>query len=312
MDNMKKILTDDEVNFKEIFTNPKRWVGLIYPVFIVFIIIGGMTYIDNLGFIQANKVKPLDTIPPAFQDIKQVKGVVQPGIDIASISIPNEQIIAKGKETFTTVCASCHGNDGKGAGPAGVALNPKPRNLASGDGWKNGRKISDIFKTLQEGLPGSAMVAYEFLSIDDRMALIHYIRTLAPDYPTDTPEDLKKLDETYSLSQGKSTPNQIPIEKALSIVSSENSGKVPETDKVIKLIKENKEQAGAKIFCRITSDKKKAIVTLYNSGVLDDFEKFRNSIIASAPLNGFKPSVVMLKNEDLIIFYEFIKNIKSL
>jgi mono/diheme cytochrome c family protein len=312
MDNMKNFLPDDEVNFKEIFTNPKRWVGLIYPVFILFIIIGGMTYIDNLGFIQANKVKPLDTIPPAFQDIKQANGVVQPGVEIAAISISNEQVIAKGKETFTTVCASCHGNEGKGDGPAGVALNPKPRNFLIGDGWKNGRKISELFKTLQEGITGSAMVAYEYLSISDRMALIHYIRSLSPDYPNDTPDDLKKLDETYSLSLGKSTPNQIPVEKAISLISTENKSQVTDVDAIIKKIKGSKDLPGAKIFCKVASDKQKALYTLFKPGVLDDIDKFRNSITASSPLNGFKPSVLMIRNEDLIVFYDFIKNISSI
>lgn len=35
----------------------------------------------------------------------------------------------KGKAPFTTYCASCHGEKGDGNGPAGAALNPKPRNF---------------------------------------------------------------------------------------------------------------------------------------------------------------------------------------
>lgn len=37
---------------------------------------------------------------------------------------------AKGKEKFVQICASCHGETGKGDGPAGAALNPKPRDLS--------------------------------------------------------------------------------------------------------------------------------------------------------------------------------------
>jgi mono/diheme cytochrome c family protein len=36
---------------------------------------------------------------------------------------------AKGKETFAKTCGTCHGNTGKGDGPAGAALNPKPKDL---------------------------------------------------------------------------------------------------------------------------------------------------------------------------------------
>jgi len=35
----------------------------------------------------------------------------------------------KGEKSFTTICAGCHGASGKGDGPAGAALNPKPRNF---------------------------------------------------------------------------------------------------------------------------------------------------------------------------------------
>ena len=42
---------------------------------------------------------------------------------------------AKGKTTFLTLCSSCHGNEGLGDGPTGMALPPemKPRNLQTGE-----------------------------------------------------------------------------------------------------------------------------------------------------------------------------------
>lgn len=38
---------------------------------------------------------------------------------------------ASGKETFTKYCASCHGEDGKGNGPAASALKPPPTDLTT-------------------------------------------------------------------------------------------------------------------------------------------------------------------------------------
>ena len=40
---------------------------------------------------------------------------------------------AAGKTTFTTYCASCHGDTGKGDGPVGAALQPPPRDFSVGD-----------------------------------------------------------------------------------------------------------------------------------------------------------------------------------
>jgi mono/diheme cytochrome c family protein len=39
--------------------------------------------------------------------------------------------VASGKETFVKYCASCHGEDGKGNGPAAMALKPPPSDLTA-------------------------------------------------------------------------------------------------------------------------------------------------------------------------------------
>lgn len=39
--------------------------------------------------------------------------------------------LARGKKLFKTSCASCHGTRGRGDGPAGAALNPRPADLTA-------------------------------------------------------------------------------------------------------------------------------------------------------------------------------------
>lgn len=41
----------------------------------------------------------------------------------------NKAFLKLGAQTFKTNCTSCHGNKGKGNGPAAVALRPRPTNL---------------------------------------------------------------------------------------------------------------------------------------------------------------------------------------
>ncbi|MCZ7549406.1 MAG: cytochrome c [Anaerolineales bacterium] len=81
-----------------------------------------------------------------------------------------------GKEAFTTNCAACHGAEGHGDGPAGAALDPKPRDLSAfapevGDDY--------LFWRVNTGVPGTAMVGWKGILTDEQIwDVIAYIRTL--------------------------------------------------------------------------------------------------------------------------------------
>ncbi|NDF14779.1 hypothetical protein EB061_05600, partial [bacterium] len=66
--------------------------------------------------------------------------------------IGNSELVAHGKELFAAQCVTCHGAGGAGDGVAAAGLNPKPRNFTVAEGWKNGRKPSQIYTTLTKGL----------------------------------------------------------------------------------------------------------------------------------------------------------------
>ncbi len=57
---------------------------------------------------------------------------------------------AKGKEKYNQICASCHGPQGKGDGPAAAALDPKPRDL-SDPKYVSTLTDEHMFKTDKEG-----------------------------------------------------------------------------------------------------------------------------------------------------------------
>lgn len=67
--------------------------------------------------------------------------------------------LAVGERVFKTNCETCHGPQGRGDGPAGQALNPKPRDFHDKSYMS---KLSDQqwHDTIKNGKPGTAMPAW--------------------------------------------------------------------------------------------------------------------------------------------------------
>ena len=131
-----------------------------------------------------------------FRGDVYLKGPIQAAEAKSKISKPwvsTPALVAHGKELFAINCTSCHGAEGLGNGPAASALNPHPRNFHQDKDWKNGRKPSQVFKTLKEGVAGSAMASFSTLPSDDRWALAHYVLSLGPPIPADATADLAAI-----------------------------------------------------------------------------------------------------------------------
>ncbi len=148
--------------------------------------------------------------------IDAVQGAGGGETDPHRLNVANADLVAKGQKVFTVQCTSCHGVNGMGDGAAAAALNPKPRNFKSGY-WRYGGTPSKIFRTLTQGSPGTAMAAFTTLSVEDRYALAHYVRSIAtPTPPQDTTEDINeavKLVGTGATSASQEIPVDYAIEK---------------------------------------------------------------------------------------------------
>lgn len=137
---------------------------------------------------------------------------------------PTPEIVAHGKAIFQQQCISCHGAEGKGDGPAAAALNPHPRNFTQDQGWKNGRKPSQIFGTLKTGIPGSGMASFATIPAEDRWTLAHFVASLGPNVLKDSPEDLKAagVDPTKDTLGDVEAPS-ISITAAMKILDAETA-----------------------------------------------------------------------------------------
>lgn len=238
MGNKRKI--ESEVDFKSLLKNPIRLFGLVYIYFFVIAFAIGIYFVKSMDEISFNTVPgtSLDTLN-IVREIETKVGGIKPAMDLNLITNPTSDLIATGKTKYEVTCGSCHGTDGKGDGVAAVALNPKPRNFHLVDGWTNGRTFYDIYKSVNDGVPGTGMTAYEFLSPEDRVAIIQYIRTMV-EYPEVTIADNDKLDETYKLSAGVIDPNHIPIQKSITLLADENKKNIDLSLEISKKIKNDK------------------------------------------------------------------------
>ncbi|MGC8855637.1 MAG: c-type cytochrome, partial [Anaerolineae bacterium] len=103
----------------------------------------------------------LATVPPAYAGLTHSFG-------------PQDADL--GREVFGTYCQSCHGEKGRGDGPAAASLTPPPTNLA-----QLARQVGDdfLFWRISEGVAGSAMVGWKgILSEEQIWQVIAFLHTL--------------------------------------------------------------------------------------------------------------------------------------
>jgi mono/diheme cytochrome c family protein len=85
---------------------------------------------------------------------------------------------AKGKGVYDTRCSFCHGSSGKGDGPAGAALQPRPTNFTDPAFWKTASP--EIIKlVIVNGKPGTAMVPFgQTLKPNEIEDVMAYLQTM--------------------------------------------------------------------------------------------------------------------------------------
>ena len=125
-------------------------------------------------------------------------GIAQVGFAQSSWKAPDEadamknplvedaKSLTKGEKIFKSLCASCHGQTGKGDVPAMQSLNPKPTDFTT-DTFQS-QTDGAIFWKLSEGR--GLMAAYKnMLSEEDRWAVVNYLRSFNKKIKTETTDN---------------------------------------------------------------------------------------------------------------------------
>lgn len=296
----------EEIEFADVVASPVRMFPLAYVMLIISFVIGGAFYIRSMDSISDNKSNFKTAAKNAeMTDLATKPAVTLAGVDVKLVGKPTDELLAKGADIFAKNCASCHGEKGEGNGVAGAGLNPKPRNFTSGDAWKNGRKISGIYKTLEEGIAGGGMASYSYLPVDERFALAHYVRNFKKDdAPEITDDELSELELTYTLSQGKNSKAQIPVKKASEIIVAES--KAGKNAKVTAMLsKVNSSEAS--LFNRVASNKERSLTYLLeNQNWKSSSSEFLKQVSSALATNGFNGEVLKLNRNDVSALHSYL------
>lgn len=128
---------------------------------LLFILILGALILAACGGGGSEEPAALESVPAEFA------GKTNPlGADAAT----------DGAKVYQVNCESCHGPQGHGDGPAGVVLDPQPKNLP-----ELAAQVGDdyLFWRVSTGKPGTSMAPWAGILTDEQIwQAIAYVRTL--------------------------------------------------------------------------------------------------------------------------------------
>ncbi len=129
-------------------------------------------------------------------------------IEMGAMPPATPEMLALGKQKFETICAECHGPDGRGNITSGKRLADDsgtriwPRNLTQPETWRVTMDVQDVFQRLSVGIPSSPMPEHTTaLSIEERWATANYVMTLR--------------DKSVPISKGKAVVKAVRVDGAL-------------------------------------------------------------------------------------------------
>lgn len=301
----------DEIDFMELLKNPVRLFGLTYLYFLVTAGFIGTYYIWNMNDVSKNATAPvvLRDSTQFVMDIPMQRGAVIPPVDVLVAGRTSKALVDKGANLYKANCASCHGDNGMGDGASAAALAVKPRNFHSPDGWKNGRTVANMYKTLQEGIVVNGMASFNYLPAEDRFALIHYVRTFATDFPLDSLVVLQDLEKVYNLSKGSQLSPQIPVKLAMQKMETESAADVKLAASVnAAMAGKRSEEQGAALAQRYCANGTKLAAASLSAGALP-LDEFIRTVSTDPVTIGFSTSVIRLSRDEWSAMHAYLSKV---
>jgi cytochrome c oxidase cbb3-type subunit 2 len=157
-------------------------------------------------------------------------------------TVATEAETSSGRVIYEANCAICHGQKGDGQGEVAARFAAAPRNFTKGE-YKVKSTPSgilptdaDLIQSTKHGLPGTAMVPQDHLSVAELQAVVEYIKNFSPRFanassqkplvipppPTKSPERLEHGKAVYQKAEcaqchGQDAKGDGPAAKVLAV-----------------------------------------------------------------------------------------------
>ena len=83
------------------------------------------------------------------------------GVSESADAPPRDSGGVSGQAVFAANCATCHGETGRGDGPAATGLEPPPADLTDSTWTTGDGSLQAIKNTIEHGSPGTAMIGWK-------------------------------------------------------------------------------------------------------------------------------------------------------
>jgi mono/diheme cytochrome c family protein len=146
----------------------------VYQLFVVFVVFSAVIYLLLLIGPDQPASRPVERDIAIPRAPAEAKALVNP--------FPvSDQVLLEGERIYQTkgTCFTCHGTTGRGDGPAGLELNPRPRNFTNPQ-FQELRTDGEMFWVIRNGSAGTRMFSYSpsVITEEEAWKVIHFIRTL--------------------------------------------------------------------------------------------------------------------------------------